>query len=51
MTKKAKIFLSLVKEANETSNNEIEKEIFDSLRKTPLIPWMSEVLQVRVEEE
>lgn len=50
-TKKAFITIRLVKESEEKSNEEIEKEIFESLSKDlPRIPWLAEVEKVTVRE-
>jgi len=50
-TKKAFITIRLVKESEEKSNEEIEKEIFESLSKgLPRIPWLAEVEKVTVRE-
>jgi hypothetical protein len=52
MTKKAKILVSLLNKSAEESNDEIAKEIFEYLRETPqLIPWVEQVLQVKVQED
>ena len=49
MTKKATIIISLVKESEEKSNQEIEKEIIQALTKQPAkIPWMKSVEKVEV---
>ena len=43
-TKKAIITILLVEESQEKSNEELEKEIFESLRKSvPMIPWFAKV--------
>jgi len=50
-TKKAFITILLVKESEEKSNEEIGKEIFESLSKGfPRIPWLAEVEKVTVTE-
>ncbi|MGA2767734.1 MAG: hypothetical protein ABSF24_05395 [Candidatus Bathyarchaeia archaeon] len=50
-TKKAVIIIQLVEESAEKSNEEIEKEIFESLSKDlPSIPWLAEVKKVTVSE-
>jgi len=50
-TKKAVIVILLVKESLLKSNEEIEKEIFESLSKgEPRIPWLAEVEKVTVWE-
>lgn len=52
MAKKAKIFLSLVKESNEMSNDEIATEIFEELLKFPqVLPWVEKVLIVNVTDD
>lgn len=49
--KKVIITIQLVEESAEKSNEEIEKEIFESLSKgLPRIPWLAEVKKVRVLE-
>jgi hypothetical protein len=51
MVKNAEILVSLVNESAEKSNDEIEKEIFVELQKSPqVIPWIEKVLMVRVNE-
>lgn len=51
-TKKAFITILLVKESEEKSNEEIEKEIFESLSKgLPRIPWLAKVEKVVVRED
>ncbi|MEM3760245.1 MAG: hypothetical protein QXZ02_03930 [Candidatus Bathyarchaeia archaeon] len=50
-TKKALITILLVKESEEKSNKELEKEIFESLRKSlPMIPWFASVEKVKIME-
>jgi|YelNatPaOPRAMG01_1025707.scaffolds.fasta_scaffold06301_1 hypothetical protein len=50
-TKKAVITILLVRESEEKSNEELEKEIFESLRKSsPMIPWFARVEKVKVIE-
>lgn len=50
-TKKAFITILLVKESEEKPNEEIEKEIFESLSKgVPGIPWLAKVEKVVVRE-
>ena len=50
-TKKAFITILLVEEAEEKSNREIEKEIFESLSEgLSRIPWLAEVEKVTVRE-
>jgi len=50
--KKAIIVILLVKESLLKSNEEIEKEIFESLSKgVPRIPWLAEVEKVTVWEK
>lgn len=50
-TKKAFITILLVEESEEKSNEEIEKEIFESLSKGSLrIPWLAKVEKVTVKE-
>ena len=52
MTKKAQILVSLVNESTEKSNDAIAKEIFEDLKKFPqVIPWVKQVLQVKVQED
>ncbi len=47
--KKAVITIQLVEESAFKSNEEIEKEIFESLSEgLPKIPWLAEVKKVRV---
>lgn len=49
--KKAVITIQLVEESTDKSDEEIEKEIFESLSKgLPRIPWLAEVKKVRVME-
>ncbi|MCJ7633239.1 hypothetical protein MUP77_12710 [Candidatus Bathyarchaeota archaeon] len=49
--KKAVITIQLVEESAFKSNEEIEKEIFESLSEgSPRIPWLAEVKKVRVLE-
>ncbi|MGQ9624293.1 MAG: hypothetical protein ACUVT9_02865 [Candidatus Bathycorpusculaceae bacterium] len=49
MVKKAKITIILVKESEEKSNQELEKEIFNALLELPVkIPWMKKVENVEV---
>ena len=49
MVKKAKITIILVKESEERSNEELEKEIFSALSELPVkIPWMKKVENVKV---
>jgi hypothetical protein len=49
VVKKAKITIILVKESEERSNEELEKEIFSALSELPVkIPWMKKVESVRV---
>jgi len=51
MVKKAVIVISLLKESNEKSNGEIERDIFKELSRLPAkIPWMKEVEKVTVTE-
>lgn len=51
-TKKAFITILLVKESEEKTNEEIEKEIFESLSKgLPRIPWLAKVEKVVVRED
>jgi hypothetical protein len=51
-TKKACITILLVEESDEKSNEEIEKEIFESLSKgLPKIPWFANVEKVTVRED
>jgi len=48
-TKKAIITILLVEESEEKSNEELEKEIFESLLKSlPMIPWFARVEKVKV---
>ena len=50
-SKKAVITIQLVEESAFKSNDEIEKEIFESISKgLPRIPWLAEVKKVRVME-
>ena len=50
-TKKAIIVISLVDEAQEETNEAIEKEIFQELSKEPpKIPWCKKVEKVEVAE-
>jgi hypothetical protein len=50
-TKKAIITILLVRESEEKSNEELEKEIYESLRKGfPMIPWFAKVEKVKVIE-
>jgi len=50
-TKKPFITILLVEEAEEKSNREIEKEIFESLSEgLSRIPWLAEVEKVTVRE-
>ena len=50
-TKLAVIIIRLVEESAGKSNEEIEKEIFESLSKgLPRIPWLGEVEKVTVLE-
>jgi hypothetical protein len=50
-TKKAVITILLVRESEEKSNEELEKEIFESFRKgLPMIPWFARVEKVKVME-
>ncbi|MCD6240756.1 hypothetical protein J7K27_04450 [Candidatus Bathyarchaeota archaeon] len=52
MNKKAIIVISLVKESENKSNNELEKEIFEALSTPPpKIPWMKNVEKVTVIEK
>ena len=52
MAKKAIIVISLVKESEGKSNNELEKEIFRVLSTSPpKIPWMKNVEKVTVIEK
>jgi len=46
MAKKATIIISLVPEASEVANEEVEKEI----RKEAQIPWCREIERVSIEE-
>jgi len=49
VVKKAKITIILVKESEERSNEELEKEIFNALSELPVkIPWMKKVENVKV---
>jgi hypothetical protein len=49
MGKKASIVISLVNESNESSNEEIQKEIFQELSKgTARIPWCKKIEKVKV---
>jgi hypothetical protein len=49
VVKKAKITIILVKESEERSNEELEKEIFSALSELPVkIPWMKKVENVKV---
>ncbi|KPV61919.1 MAG: hypothetical protein AOA66_1592 [Candidatus Bathyarchaeota archaeon BA2] len=51
MPKRATIKISLVKEADEKANEEIEKQIFEYLREyPPKIPWLKNVEEVTVTE-
>jgi 3-methyladenine DNA glycosylase/8-oxoguanine DNA glycosylase len=51
MKKKAVIVISLVKESEEKADEEIEKEIYEALKKEPtLIPWLAKVEKVTVTE-
>ena len=51
MVKKAVIMISLVEEATEKSNLEIEKEIMRELSREPArIPWLKKVESVKVSE-
>ena len=51
-TKKVVIVISLVEEAQEETNEMIEKEIFQELSKDlPKIPWCKKVEKVEVVEE
>lgn len=51
MPKRALIKISLVKEANEKTNEEIEKQILECLRRyPPKIPWLKNVEVVTVTE-
>jgi len=50
-TKKAVIVISLVKEAKEKANKEIEEEIFQELSMDlSKIPWCKKVEKVKVKE-
>ena len=50
-TKKAVITILLVEESQEKSNEELQKEIFESLLKSlPMIPWFAQVEKVKVME-
>jgi hypothetical protein len=50
-TKKAVITILLVEESREKSNEELEKEIFESfLKSLPMIPWFAQVEKVKVIE-
>ena len=52
MAKRAIIVISLVKESEGKSNNELEKEIFRALSTPPpKIPWMKNVEKVTVIEK
>jgi hypothetical protein len=49
MGKKATIVISLVDESRETSSEEIQKEIFQVLKKgTARIPWCNRIEEVKV---
>ena len=49
MGKKAIIAISLVKESEEKTNEELEKEIYNALSEIPTkIPWMKKVESVKV---
>jgi len=49
MNKKATIIISLVRESDEKSNEELEKEICAALSELPIkIPWMKKVEKVTV---
>jgi Ribonuclease G/E len=51
MKKKAIIVISLIKESEEKANQEIEKEIYEALKKEPaLIPWLAKVEKVTITE-
>jgi hypothetical protein len=50
-TKKAIITILLVEESQDKSNEKLEKEILESLRKSlPMIPWFAKVEKVKVME-
>ena len=50
-TKKAIISIRLVEESQEKPNEEIEKEIFESISKgVPRIPWLAQVEKVTVSQ-
>jgi len=52
MNKKATIIISLVKESEEKSNEELEKEILTALSEMPIqIPWIKKVEHVKVSEQ
>ncbi len=52
MNKKVMLLISLVKESNELSNEEIENEISRELQKYPVvIPWAKKVLMVKVTDD
>jgi hypothetical protein len=47
--KKAVITILLVEESREKSDEELEREIFESLLKNlPMIPWFAQVEKVKV---
>lgn len=51
MKKKAVIVISLVKESEEKTSEEIEKEIYEALTEEPaLIPWLAKIEKVTVTE-
>lgn len=51
MPKRAVIKISLIKEADEKANGEIEKQILEYIRKyPPKIPWLKNVEEVKVTE-